>query len=75
VFLALSKSKQQNYPFTITLRMKSELMATVLVAMMFALAASTPYIFGPAPAVLFKTTEGDDSDDITINDAGRRRGR
>jgi hypothetical protein len=54
--------------------MKSEIMATVLVAMMFALAASTPYIFGPAPAVLFKTTEGDDSES-TITDVGRRRGR
>jgi hypothetical protein len=57
--------------------MKSEIMATVLVAMMFALAASTPYMFGPAPAVLFKTTEGDDSDDNdgAISDVGRRRGR
>jgi hypothetical protein len=55
--------------------MKSEIMATVLVAMMFAIAASTPYIFGPAPAVIFKTTEGDSLTDNPITDVGAKRGR
>jgi hypothetical protein len=56
--------------------MKSEIMATVLIAMMFAIAATTPYIFGPSPAVIFKTTEGDDSStDSSITDAGTRRHR
>jgi hypothetical protein len=55
--------------------MKSEIMATVLVAMMFAIAASTPYIFGPAPAVIFKTTEGDSLTDESITDVGQHRGR
>jgi hypothetical protein len=71
----LSQSKQRNYPFIIIVCMKSEIMATVLIAMMFAIAASTPYIFGPAPAVIFKTTEGDSLTDSTITDAGGRRGR
>jgi hypothetical protein len=55
--------------------MKSEIMATVLIAMMFAIAASTPYIFGPAPAVIYKTTEGDSLTDSSITDVGGRRGR
>ena len=76
ILLAFSKSKQQNYPFIIILRMKSEIMATVLIAMMFAIVATTPYIFGPSPAVIFKTTEGDDSStDNSITDVGSRRHR
>jgi hypothetical protein len=55
--------------------MKNAIMATVLVAMMFAIAATTPYIFGPSPAVIFKTTEGDSLTDSPITDAGGRRGR
>lgn len=52
--------------------MKSEIMATVLIAMMFAIAATTPYIFGPAPSLVFKTTEGDSPDSV-ISDVGNRR--
>lgn len=55
--------------------MKNEIMATVLVALMFAIAASTPYVFGPSPAVIFKTTEGDSLTDSVITDVGGRRGR
>ena len=75
IYLALSYSKQQNYPFIITLRMNNAIMATVMIAMMFAIAASTPYVFGPAPAVLFKTTEGDSLTDDSITDVKARRGR
>ena len=39
--------------------MNNAIMATVMIAMMFAIVATTPYVFGPAPAVIFKTTEGD----------------
>ena len=55
--------------------MNNTIMATVMIAMMFAIAASTPYVFGPAPAVIFKTTEGDSLTDSTITDVGGRRGR
>ena len=55
--------------------MNNAIMATVMIAMMFAIAASTPYVFGPAPAVIFKTTEGDSLTDSTITDVGGRRGR
>jgi hypothetical protein len=53
--------------------MKNEIMATVLIAMMFAIAATTPYVFGPAPSLVFKTTEGDSSTDSVISDVGNRR--
>ena len=53
--------------------MKNEIMATVLIAMMFAIAATTPYIFGPAPSLIFKTTEGDNPTDSAIIDVGNRR--
>jgi hypothetical protein len=55
--------------------MKNEIMATVFIAMMFAIAATTPYIFGPAPAVIFKTTEGDSLTDNPITEVGQHRGR
>jgi hypothetical protein len=55
--------------------MNNAIMATVMIAMMFAIAASTPYVFGPAPAVLFKTTEGDSLTDDSITDVKARRGR
>jgi hypothetical protein len=48
--------------------MNNAIMATVMIAMMFAIAASTPYVFGPAPAVIFKTTEGDSLTDDSITD-------
>ncbi len=57
------------------LDMNNAIMATVMIAMMFAIAATTPYVFGPAPAVIFKTTEGDSLTDSTITDVGGRRGR
>jgi hypothetical protein len=75
IFLALSYSKQQNYPFIFIPHMNNAIMATVLIAMMFAIAATTPYVFGPAPAVIFKTTEGDSLTDSSITDVGGRRGR
>jgi hypothetical protein len=75
IFLALSYSKQQNYPFIFILHMNNAIMATVLIAMMFAIAATTPYVFGPSPAVIFKTTEGDSLTDSSITDVGGRRGR
>jgi hypothetical protein len=60
---------------SLQLHMNNAIMATVMIAMMFAIAATTPYVFGPAPAVIFKTTEGDSLTDSTITDVGGRRGR
>jgi hypothetical protein len=55
--------------------MNNAIMATVMIAMMFAIAATTPYVFGPAPAVIFKTTEGDSLTDDSITDVAHRRSR
>ena len=54
--------------------MNNAIMATVMIAMMFAIAATTPYVFGPAPAVIFKTTEGDSLTDSSITDVGNVEG-
>lgn len=54
--------------------MNNEIMAIALVAMMFAFAASTPYVFGPAPFV-FKAVEDPEHDTAIVVETGARRGR
>lgn len=53
--------------------MNNAIIATVFIAMMFAMGISTAYIFTPSPAVIYKTTEGESVTDGLLNDVGSRR--
>ena len=53
--------------------MNNAIIATVFIAMMFAMGISTAYIFAPSPAVIYKTTEGESVTDGLLNDVGSRR--
>lgn len=53
--------------------MNNAIIASVFIAMMFAMGISTAYIFTPSPAVIYKTTEGESITDGLLNDAGARR--
>ena len=54
--------------------MKNALIATVFIAMMFAMGLSAAYIFtpSPSPAVIYKTTEGESLTDGLLKDVGSR---
>jgi hypothetical protein len=53
--------------------MNNAIIATVFIAMMFAMGLSTAYIFTPSPAVIFETTEGESITDGLLNEVGSRR--
>lgn len=53
--------------------MNNAIIATVFIAMMFAMGITTTYIFTPSPAVIYKTTEGESVTDGLLNEVGSRR--
>jgi hypothetical protein len=52
--------------------MKNAIIATVFIAMMFAMGLSAAYIFTPSPGVFYKTTEGESPADGLLKDVGSR---
>ena len=54
--------------------MNNAIFATIIMAMIMATAATTAYMFVPSPAVLYKSAEGEDLTQSTIQDV-RSRGR
>ena len=66
-------SKQKNYPLCPLVVMNNAIIATVFIAMMFAMGITTTYIFTPSPAVIYKTTEGESVTDGLLNEVGNRR--